>query len=201
MLSHLKMFLFKSQLAKSKTKCFCSKGFLSQTLEQGINSITRATNLPNFPIKGSNKAPFSSKLIWTQTPPKVKSLKMAAKMSTLSTRDIFQKYLPGQHLFHFSQLPSMSPRGKFFRKSKYFQTTHEGWCSRGRICWKKLYIIAAGVKIKIFADVLSSSSSFELLRWKRRLNGLGLSPPSFPVKEICKLSNDKRSGRPPSPNS
>ena len=59
-------------------------------------------------------------------------------MSTLSTRD-FPKVFPRQHLFHFSPLPSMWPREKFFQKSKYFQTTHEGWGSRDVVQWKRIF--------------------------------------------------------------
>ena len=56
----------------------------------------------------------------------------------------------------------------------------------------KGYFLTIGVKIKNLADVRSSSSSYELLRWKRRLNGLGLSPPSLPVKEILNYSGGNK---------
>ena len=82
--------------------------FVTESRPHGINSITRATNLPNFPIKGSNKAPFSARVIWTQRPWRRKKCKFYQ-------RHLFDKSISLVDKFSFL------PVGKYVtEKEKFF---------------------------------------------------------------------------------
>ena len=98
--------------------------FVTDSGPHGINSITRATNLPNFPIKGSNKALFSSRLIWTRRPRRKKT---CHKNANFINATYLTKVSPWPTTFHFSHLGSMWPRKRSFSsKVNTFQTVHEG---------------------------------------------------------------------------